>query len=419
MDVFIPNHTRIKSVVIPPSKSYAQRAIMGATLCRETTLLKSVGESADVQHLIHIAEQLGASVKQTGDELEITGFNAPVKSQLNVGESGLGVRLVTSIASVLHGNFKITGKGSLLRRPMSEFEAFLPQLGVTCITSDGFLPLELTGNAKGGTVELDGSLSSQYLSGLLMALPIAPQHSIINVHHLKSKPYIDITLDVLRSFNINIEHSNYSTFKMEGNQRYQSPGIYTVEGDYSGASNWMVYGAINGTICIEGLNPNTVQGDSAMLDALKKAGVNYHWTAQTLTVEKSTIHPFEFDANECPDLFPALVVLATAAKGKTVLKGVGRLTHKESNRATVLQKEFGRLGLKIELEGDEMHILGGGELKTGEIHSHNDHRIAMAGAIAAGLTRKGISILEAESVGKSYPDFWENFALEPSKTSQL
>jgi 3-phosphoshikimate 1-carboxyvinyltransferase len=173
----------------------------------------------------------------------------------------------------------------------------------------------------------------------------------------------------------------------------------------------MVYGALNSEISIHGLSRKTVQGDAAMLAALEKCSVDFKWVDSVLHINKSVVVPFKFDANECPDLFPALVVLAAAANGKSEISGIGRLLHKESNRAIVLQSEFDKLGLKIKLENDIMHIYGCTTLKSGKINAHNDHRIAMAGAIAASLTDQGITVEGAACVAKSYPDFWNNFSV--------
>lgn len=409
MDFFVSKNTQIESVTIPASKSYAQRAILAAVLCDGETEVKNVGESKDVNHFITIGKQLGASIVREGNDLKIIGGQGKVSDYLNAGESGLGIRLAVTAAAVLKGEMELTGEGSLLKRPMTDFEDFLPQLGINCATTDGYLPIRLSGKAVPGTIELDGSLSSQYLSGLLMALPKLNGDSELIVHNLNSIPYIDITLEVLETFGIKIAHTNYKNFSIPGNQDYDARGFYLVEGDYSGASMWMVKGALKGGITIKGLNPNSVQGDRKMLNALKMAGVSYHWDKSQLIIEESPISPFDFNATNCPDLFPALVVLAAGAHGETRLHGVERLYHKESNRALVLQKEFAKLDVQIELKRDFMIIHGTGQVNSGEIHSNNDHRIAMAGAIAAFISDNGVKIQQAESVEKSYPNFWREF----------
>ncbi len=409
MEEFISGKKMISVVNIPPSKSYAQRAILAAALSENTTTMQSVGRSADVIALIEVAKKLGATVESNQNELIITGFTHPVEHSLKVGESGLGMRLVTAISAVLDGDFTISGEGSLKNRPMDEFAKILPQLGVTYEQNKANGHFKLFGNAHPAKIEMDGGLSSQYLSGFLMALPLLKGDSHIFVHNLKSKPYIDITLDVMKAFNVTVENKHFSHFSIIGNQSYKIDQVYKVEVDYSSASIWMVYGAIHKGILIQGLNPESVQGDKKMLDALKAAEVNFSWTADGLQIQASEICSFEFDATECPDLFPALVVLAAAAKGISEITGANRLLHKESNRAKVLQGEFKKLGLEIEVLDDSMKIHGTGQLNGGTVRSHNDHRIAMAGAVAAYLTNLGITIEESESVEKSYPEFWLNF----------
>ncbi len=411
MDCFIPNKNTCKKVLIPPSKSYAQRAILAASLCEEAVLLSNLGKSADVCYFLTMSKQLGANHQAEQDgALLIQGFQNQRSPQLNAGESGLGLRLITSICAVLGSAYEIIGEGSLKQRPIVEFEHILTQIGVSCSTKNGYLPLHLQGRAKGGHIQIDGSSGSQYLTGLLMALPLAEDDSEIFVSALTSRPYIDITLSVLNEFGIHVEHDQYEHFKISGGQHYTRKRPYLIEGDYSGAANWMVFGALNEGIQIRGLNPATQQGDAAMLTVLSKAGVQFNWNQSGLDIQKSTVLPFDFDASECPDLFPALVVLAAAAKGQSKIKGANRLLHKESNRAAVLVEEFSSIGLNIEHIGDLLVIEGKGTLNSGSIHSHNDHRIAMAGAIAATLTPSGLTIVEAESVNKSYPNFWENWS---------
>ncbi len=409
MEQFINANQEVNEVNIPPSKSYAQRAILAAALSKHTSIIQNTGSSADVLAMIEVAKKLGAQVDVKDTDVHITGFVNPIERSLNLGESGLGMRLVTAIVAVLDGDFKLTGEGSLKTRPMDEFTTILPQLGVTYEQNKTEGYFQVLGNAHPAKIKMDGGLSSQYLSGLLMALPLLKGDSDIFVHELKSKPYINITLDVMQAFNVKVSHQKFSHFNIGGNQPYKREQKFTIEGDYSGASIWMVHGALsNGTI-IKGLNQHSVQGDKQMLDALTEAGVSFEWNTQGLQVFKSEIKPFTFNANECPDLFPALVVLAAAANGMSEITGAQRLIHKESNRAIVLQNEFKKLGLKIELEGDVMKIHGTGKLADGTIHSNNDHRIAMAGAAAACISPSGITIENSESVSKSYPEFWQSF----------
>ncbi len=408
MEKFVSNNTSITSIHVPASKSVAQRVLFGAALSIEPIEIFNLGTCDDVLHIKKIVKQLGAELIEKNDSIILTGGVHSIKPTLDCGESGLGIRLTTTIASTFGKEFTIKGSGSLLKRPLTQFTDFLPQMGVT-INEDGKLPLHISGQLKGGEYTVDGSLSSQYISGLLMALPLCKADSILNVTSPTSLPYIDITLSVLEFFGIEVKNINYGTYLIKGNQTYNpKKNNITIEGDWSSAAFWIVYGTINGTIELKNLNKNSTQADRAILDVIKKVGSTYEWINNDLVITKKNLTPFEFDATNCPDLFPILVVLAASINGISIITGVDRLKYKESNRGLVLQTQFAKLGLKIEINGDKMTIYGKGQLNSGTIHSNNDHRIAMAGAIAAILTDNGITILNAQSVNKSYPHFWDS-----------
>lgn len=406
MEKFVSNNTLITSIHVPASKSVAQRVLLGTALSIKPIEIFNLGTCDDVLHIKEIIKQLGAEIIEKENSIVVTGKKHSIASILNCGESGLGIRLTTTIASTFGKDFTINGSGSLLKRPLTQFADFLPLMGVD-INKNGKLPLQISGQLKGGEYTVDGSLSSQYISGLLMALPLCKTDSILNVTSPTSLPYIDITLSVLEFFGVNIEHTNYSKYTIKGNQTYTpKEEKHTIEGDWSSAAFWIIYGVINGEIRIKNLDKNSTQADKSILDVIKKVGSTYEWIGNDLLITKQKLKPFEFDATQCPDLFPILVVLAASTKGISIITGVNRLKHKESDRGLVLQTEFSKLGLKIEINGDHMTIYGEGNLKTGKIHSNNDHRIAMAAAISAILTEDGITISNAECVNKSYPNFW-------------
>lgn len=286
-------------------------------------------------------------------------------------------------------------------------EEVLFEAGVVCKTADGKLPLTIKGPMIGGEMEVDGSESSQHISGLLMALPLCTEDSKLNVKNLKSKPYVKMTIELLRDFGVRINaDNNLEKIEIKGKQRYKSRR-YNIEGDWSGASFLLVAGAIAGEARIRGLNMKSSQADIAILKALKKAGAIVRENQDSAIVEKNELIAFEFDATDCPDLFPPLAVLACNCKGKSIITGTERLKHKESDRAAVLVEELSAIGANIKVEGNQM-IIEGNELKGGTINSHNDHRIAMAGAIAA-LTCKGqVEITDEECISKSYPKFFDD-----------
>lgn len=389
----------------PSSKSYAQRAVAVAALASGESVLRGVDLSDDTRAALGVAEALGASVSEQEGAYRIEGCSGvptPHSNEIFIGESGLSTRLFTPIAALCSQKMTITGHGSILRRPMSMMFSSLEALGARIEATEGqFLPLTVQGPIAGGrTVAVDGSLSSQFLTGLLTALPLADGDTTLRVDQLTSRPYIDITLDVLRSFGVEVSHTDYETFSIAGNQRYRAAD-YTVEGDWSGASCLLVLQAIAGErgrrFTIDNLNSNSVQADRAILGALALAG--------------GELRPFSFDATQCPDLFPALVALAAHCGGVSELRGTDRLAHKESDRGVALQAEFSRLGVEIDLsERNMMKVYGGGDIRRGvEVSAWGDHRIAMAVAVAGWDC--GVEVDCPGVVDKSYPMFWRDFSL--------
>ena len=397
------------SIDAPASKSYAQRAIAVATLTQGESILRNIDHSEDTDAALSIAQELGAEIKLSGRECSVIGGRSLVGQILNVNESGLSTRLFTPIAALYDKPITITGHGSILKRPIKMMEAPLHKLGVKISSNNGFLPVEVQGPIQGGEVHVDGSMSSQFLTGLLVTLPLAQQDSIIHVSELKSKPYIDMTIDTLRAFGAEIENTDYKEFIIKGNQKYK-PTCYNIEGDWSGASCLLVAGAIAGSITISNLNPRSLQADKAILHALDYAGAHISMEWDQVTVSRGRLEGFSFDATDCPDLFPALTVLAAHCQGESTIIGTSRLKHKESNRATALAEVFGTLGINIDLSYDNVMIVKGGKIKGGvEISSHEDHRIAMAAAVASLTADKRNKITGAEAVNKSYSRVWGDF----------
>ena len=394
---------RIKA---PSSKSMTQRAIAAAMLAEGQSTLLNPSYSDDSLAAMSIAVGLGARIEPGADEMKITGGTELRETKLNCGESGLAIRMFSPIAALYRTEITMSGGGSLKQRPMGMIEEALSQLGVKCETSGGFLPLTIRGPLKGGKLTIDGSVSSQLLTGLLMALPVAAKDTEIEVINLKSRPYIDMTLQILKDFGVSAENDNYKTFRIPGNQRFKARD-YTIEGDWSGAAFLLVAGAINGNLTIDGLNTNSRQSDMAIMEALKKAGAKVKTDNGRIEISGSELKSFEMDATESPDLFPPLVALASYCKGETRIKGVSRLIHKESNRAASLQEEFGKLGINIRFNDDIM-IIEEGKVRGGNVTSHNDHRIAMALAVAALGASGKVAIKDSHSVVKSYPVFFDD-----------
>jgi 3-phosphoshikimate 1-carboxyvinyltransferase len=314
--------------------------------------------------------------------------------------------MFSPIAALYPAEIVMAGANSLKKRPMFMIEEELKQLGVKCTSSDGFIPITIKGPIIGGYCEIDGSVSSQLLTGLLMALPLATKDSRVKVNNLKSKPYIDMTIQILSSFGIKIQNTDYNLFNIRGNQKY-IPHDYTVEGDWSGGAFLLVAGAVSGQVNIQGLRIDSMQSDMAIIKALENAGAQMKIGENQVEISKSKLKAFEFDATESPDLFPPLVALASYCNGVSTIKGVSRLIYKESDRAATLKEEFGKMNIKIEINDDIMSVTGGQPISA-HVESHEDHRIAMAVAVASLGASGRVYIRDSQCVAKSYPGFFDD-----------
>jgi len=394
------------------SKSSMQRACAASLIAARPVLLRNPGTSNDDLAALDIIRRLGAQIVETSEGLLIHSKGIkPITQEIDCGESGLSIRMFTPIAALSSDPLTITGSGSLVSRPMNFFDEIFPLLQVEIQSREGKLPLHIKGPLHPANLEIDGSLSSQFLTGLLMAFSAADSNNIsIRVRNLKSKPYVDLTLEVMRRFGLKVpENRNYEEFYFNGASASSSEEIdYTVEGDWSGASFLLVAGALAGPIIIKGLDLHSTQADKAILQALKDSGAKLSLEEHQILVGPSELKSFQFDATECPDLFPPLVALAAYCKGCSVISGTSRLTHKESNRAITLQEEFGKMGIHIELQEDRMMVHGETGLRGAVVHSRHDHRIAMACAIAALKAEGSVTIDEAKAIDKSYPAFYDH-----------
>jgi len=403
------------TVQAPASKSSMQRACAAALLRRGETIIVNPGQSDDDKAALDIIQRLGANASLENGEWKVESEGVlPITNEINCGESGLSIRMFTSIAALSNKEIAINGTGSLLTRPMNFFDEILPQLGVKVKNNNGKLPMTIQGPLQPKNIEVDGSLSSQFLTGLLMAYAAAGAKDVsIKVNNLKSKPYIALTLDVMKQFGLPLpDNKDFKEFIFNNepsvNQLTNQPVNYIVEGDWSGGAFLLVAGAIAGPITVRGLDLTSTQADKAIVDALMAANAGIAIDAKGITIHPSEMNGFYFDATDCPDLFPPLVALAAYCNGKTTIRGVNRLTHKESNRAVTLQDEFDKMGVFLELENDVMIVHGTKNVKGADVHSNHDHRIAMACAVAALKASSETVIEEAQAIKKSYPDFYED-----------
>ena len=399
-----------------------QRAIACSLLAEGKSRLRGGVLSDDSEAALRVAMALGASVHREGEVVAIDGspfftrdffgekFDSPEALDLDCGESGLCMRMFSPIAALLPRDSLLRGRGSLLRRPMRMVEEPLRELGASCGSVDGFPPLSIRGPLSGGSIRVDAGESSQLLTGLLIALPLAAGDSELEVEHAVSKGYLDLTIDTCAAFGVDIgKNPDYSGFSIKGNQRYKGRE-FRVEGDWSGAAFLVVAAAIaagEGELEISGLREDSSQPDKAVLLAAKMAGASARVEREGVVVRKGRLDAFEFDATDCPDLFPPLAALAAACEGTSRIRGIHRLAGKESDRAASIKACFEILGAGVRFDGDCM-LVRGGNLRGGEIDSSGDHRIAMAAAVAALACEGTVAIRGGDCVAKSWPRFFED-----------
>lgn len=405
------------TITAPPSKSSMQRACAAALITHGTTIIANAGNSNDENAALNIIRQLGASVKREGNKITVVSNDHIYQYKdtrknvvVDCGESGLSMRMFSPIGGLFNYDIVFTGTGSLTKRPMDFLEKYLPRLQIEVKSNDGKIPVTVRGPVHPKEITVDGSLSSQYLTGLLFLFAKAAKKPVtIKVKVLQSRPYIDLTIAVLNHFGFEIINNDYKSFGIIPQKAPPLTAIkYTVEGDWSNVAFLLVAGAIKGPVILKGADMHSFQGDKKILDALYAAEAEVVIHKKEIHVNGGDLKSFTFDATHCPDLFPPLVALASYCNGVSSISGVFRLLHKESDRAMTLKKEFGKMGVEIELNGDIMKIHGNKKLKGAKVDSNNDHRIAMACAIAALGAKGKTAISHAEAVNKSYPEFFKD-----------
>ena len=421
-------------VKAPCSKSFAQRAILAAALAKGTSVLHGYTPCEDSEAALKVAEALGAIVCRREGDLIITGPDRiAVPESLFVGESGLLARLcIPMLAAIGPGSTAVQGKGTLLKRPLTDAPGIMAAFGV--LLSGENVPMEIRGKLIPGTADVSGKGGSQLISGLLMALPLCSGNSSLYVAEPKSIPYMYMTLDVLRHFGIRtrsemegdaelLENNDWSacdgiSFAIKGGQRYR-PAIFDIEGDWSAAANFLVAGAIFGKSEILGLDTKSLQADITILDVLVNAGACVSELEDgSVCVRKAPLESFSVDLSNAPDLFPIVSVLAAFCSGESRIEGLSRLVGKESNRADAILQMLMQMGVEARAEGDELCVCGetlasrclsGRLLKGGEFSSRNDHRMAMALAVASLGCSSPLEIDDKACVAKSFPGFFEDF----------
>lgn len=393
---------------IPSSKSHAQRVLACALINDQRTIIHGLGNSDDEKAILDLIIKAGATIEFIDDVTVIKrkGFHPTGSLDLDCNESGLGTRMMTPILANSTYPVRLNGRGSLLNRPMHIFDAIMPQLKVDFHSNDGCLPFILKGPLRPVSLQIDGSLSSQFITGIILGFVASPylRNEVLTIIDPTSIPYIELTLDVLSSFGVDLELKD-NRIQFSGPYQLQQTEI-TIEGDWSSASFLLVAAAIGGDITVKGLNMHSKQADIRIIDALRDFGALVELDAESVRVCQNHRQSFDFDATHCPDLFPPLAVLASFTNGESRIKGIKRLKFKESDRAATIHTELTKMGAKISFVGDEMVVTGINEVRGAIIDPHGDHRIAMACSVM-GLFADSKTIIEnSQVVNKSFTEFY-------------
>ena len=438
------DRTRVEgTVAMPASKSIAQRAVIAAMLAKGESEFHNCTRCRDIDSAIGVAKQFASEAYiDSGGDLIIRGGTPSEKKKEEspllgltsmsmqglqggrtafVGESGLLSRLCIPVVAQFGESVTVTGEGSLLDRHMYGCKEAMEELGASCIlTAEETLPAVVSGPIKGGEITISGKKGSQFISGLLMALPLSRKDSVLRVQHATSVPYILLTVDVIEKFGIKLDwhrEDDELVFNIPGKQKY-TPTEMTFEGDWSAAANFIVTAAIFGTLTVTGLNPDSLQADSRILDVVRGSGASVETLPEGLRVNRGSLRAFDFDATNSPDLLPALSVMAAFAEGTSHFTGVARLRNKESNRPVVMEEGLRKMGVDAKVDGDTMEVTGmclarriveGRMLKGGMLATFSDHRVAMALKIASLGCDSKVTLDSTDCIDKSFPGFLKLF----------
>ena len=401
-------------IVIPPSKSLAHRGIIAASLATGKSKITNLNFSNDITITTDAMKGLGVDIEVFEDYEIINGKEKlkRINKVIDCGESGSTIRFMIPISLLADGEVTFVGEGKLPTRPLGVFHKIFNEQGIEYNHGETELPITINGKLSSGKYEVRGDISSQFITGLLYTLPkLDGESEIIITTKLESKGYIDLTLDILNRFGIKIINENYEKFIIPGNQEYKAHN-YRVEGDFSQIAFWLVAGLLNDGMNCFGMNPNSLQGDKAIIEILRSMGADITIKKDVISTTGKQTTGTIIDLSQCPDLGPIVTVLASLSKGETRIINSSRLRIKESDRITSMTTELNKLGANIIETEDGMIIQGVKTLKGGvEVDAWNDHRVAMALAVASSKCEKGIVLTGANAVNKSYPNFWNDFKM--------
>ena len=410
LDKTIKPANRISGIInIPSSKSHAQRAAACSLISKESTTILNFGDSKDELTALQILKQSNKIISHEKKIIKIaSSSNFDFKNKnISFNEAGLSCRLFTPILANSEQHLILNGNGSLLKRPMEIFNSVFKKLSVNFSSKNNKLPFTINGPINPKSISIDGSLSSQFISGLIYAYVGSDKlkTETIKIKNPKSVPYIELSLDVLKSFGVDLK-LNKNTIHFNGPYNLKPTSI-TIENDWSSASFFIVAAAILGNITIKNINPNSKQADIKILSVIEEFGANVSWNKNDLNISKNKCLSFDFDASNSPDLFPPLAVLASFGSKTSSIKGVERLYAKESNRAQTINSELSKLGANIKISKDTMFVSPRSAPVNFNVSSCNDHRIAMAASIFALMLNKPTLIKDSSAVNKSFPSFYK------------
>lgn len=407
------------TVNLPGSKSVSNRALLLAALAHGTTVLTNLLDSDDVRHMLTALSALGVRYTLSEDRTrcELTGMGGPLQAQgsleLFLGNAGTAMRPLAAALCLGHNDVVLTGEPRMKERPIGHLADALRQGGaqIEYLEQENYPPLRLRGGFVGGEVEVDGSVSSQFLTALLMTAPLAEQDTHIVIKgDLVSKPYIDITLHLMNTFGVNVENENYQRFVVRGGQRYQSPGQYLVEGDASSASYFLAAAAIKGgTVKVTGIGRNSVQGDIRFADVLEKMGATITWGDDFIACTRGELNAIDMDMNHIPDAAMTIATAALFANGTTTLRNIFNWRVKETDRLFAMATELRKVGAQVEEGHDYIRITPPASLNFAEIGTYNDHRMAMCFSLVA-LSDTPVTILDPKCTAKTFPDYFDQLA---------
>lgn len=396
------------NIEVPSSKSYAHRALICAALSNNPCSISNISFSEDIKATLSCLNALGYRFKVYKDSVESCGFKTSSIDNMYCKESGSTLRFMIPIAALSEKLWGISGEPSLMSRPLQVYEEIFHKQSLKFSLNKLESNLHIKGPLKADEFKVRGDISSQFISGLLFALPLLEGDSSIEViTALESKKYIDMTIDIMRKFGVNIDEKR-NKYIIRGNQRYNAYD-YKVEGDYSQAAFLMVGAALSGEIILNNLNSKSLQPDKEIIKILTSMGAKIEFMSQGIKVSKSDTVGIDIDASQIPDIVPIIAVLASLSKGTTRIYNAGRLRIKESDRLKAIAEGLNRLGAKVTEHGDSLTIQGVKELRGGYVKGYNDHRIVMSLAVASAGCKEAVYIEDAEAVSKSYPDFFKDF----------